>query len=255
MTNSMLFRGLAILTAVAGIGMIGVTQFVVRPHIKRIVSEGEINKNNWQQQVARADRLASDFKEAETKLSGAQRSRHEAGSQLAAASAMHDQQKGRAEKLEKGLDVTRRELNGAQQDLAAWRKFSTPVETFGQVLESERQLRKKTAILQQELLTLQAENKRLRNLMIMSESFGEPKNPAMPGVKGSIVAVDPKWSFVVLDVGEKAGAKHRGVFMVTRGGKLIGQVQVARVELDRCIANVMPGWQFGELMEGDRVVF
>jgi hypothetical protein len=43
--------------------------------------------------------------------------------------------------------------------------------------------------------------------------------------------------------------------MVSRGGKLIGKVKVATVHAERSIANVMPGWKLGELMEGDQVIF
>jgi len=253
MTNSTLFRGFVILTAVAGIGMVGVTQFVVRPHIQRIADGREVSKRNWEQQVARANKLAGDLKETETKLAGAKQSLDEAGSQLAAASAMADRQKGHADTLEKDLDATRRELNETQQELAAWRTISSPVETLSKVIESEKRLREKNAVLQEELRGLQAENRRLGNLVIMSTFSDEA--PPMPGVQGSILAVDPKWNFVVLDVGEKAGAKQRGVFLVSRRGKLIGKVRVATVQADRCIANAMPGWQFGELMEGDQVVF
>ena len=155
--------------------------------------------------------------------------------------------------LEKNLDATRRVLNETQQELAAWRTISTPVETLSKVIESEKRLRKETESLREELLALEAENRRLGHWVTVCTTSDE--TPPMAGVQGSILAVDPKWNFVVLDVGEKAGAKQKGVFMVSRGGKLIGKVQVATVQADRSIANVMPGWQLGELMEGDRVIF
>ncbi len=249
-TNSMLFRGFVILTAVAGIGMIGVTQCMVRPHIRRIVDEREVNKRNRQQQVERANQLVGDLKETEAKLASAQLSLNEAGSQLAAARAVADQQKALADLLEKDLEATRRKLNEAHQDLAAWKVFAIPCDALRQVVESEKRLR-------EELLVLEAKNRRLKNQVITQViicGFSD-EVPPMPGVRGSILAVDPKWNFVVLDVGEKAGAKQRGVFMVSRSGKLIGKVQVASVQSDRSIANVMPGWQLGELMEGDQVTF
>ncbi|HMJ65921.1 MAG TPA: hypothetical protein VK615_11275 [Candidatus Binatia bacterium] len=245
----MLFRGFVILTAVAGIGMVALTQFAVRPHIKRIVDERDVNKRNWQREIARADKLASALKQTETQLAGAQQALDESGKQLAVARAMADQQKGRADTLAQNLDATRRELNETQQSLAAW-TFEIPVEKVGQVIASEKRLRQETAILQEELRVLVAENTRLKIGCTFSD---EP--PPMPGVKGSILAVDPKWNFVVLDVGEKAGAKPHGVFMVSRAGKLIGKVKVATVQSERSIANVMPGWQFGEVMEGDQVIF
>jgi hypothetical protein len=247
------FRVFAILAAAAGIGMVGVTQFMVRPHIKRIAHERDVSKHNWQQEESRANKLAAYLKDSETKLAAAHRSLDETQRQLAAASAMADQQKGLADTLQNDLDATKRKLNETQQDLAAWKALTIPVETMGQVIESEKRLRQENTVLRGELQILQAENRGRGNLVIACTFSNEP--PPMPGVQGSILAVDPKWNFVVLDVGEKAGAKPRGVFMVSRGGKLIGKVKVATVQADRCIANVLPGWQFGELMEGDQVIF
>jgi hypothetical protein len=232
--------------------MVGATQLLVRPHIKRIVEQREVHKRNWQQELARANNVASDLRETETKLADARQALDESARQLALANATADRQKSRAGALEENLDATRRELAETQQRYAAWKALGIPVETVKLVIDSEKQLREETAVLREELRVVLAENRRLGILVAAYATSGEVP---MPGVKGSIVAVDPKWNFVVLDVGEKAGAKPRGVFMVSRQGKLIGKVKVATVQPDRSIANVMPGWQFGELMEGDQVIF
>jgi hypothetical protein len=66
--------------------------------------------------------------------------------------------------------------------------------------------------------------------------------------------VDPKWDFVVLDVGEKQNVVPHGVMMVSRDGKLIAKVKIVSVQTDRSIANIMPSWRLGEVMEGDLVL-
>ncbi|MEY2407983.1 MAG: hypothetical protein QOF48_653 [Verrucomicrobiota bacterium] len=65
--------------------------------------------------------------------------------------------------------------------------------------------------------------------------------------------VDPKWDFMVLDVGSKLGLKERGVLLVSRNGTLVAKVRVTNVQPDRCIANIMPGWKLKDVMEGDLV--
>jgi cell shape-determining protein MreC len=65
--------------------------------------------------------------------------------------------------------------------------------------------------------------------------------------------VDPKWQFVVLDVGEDQGIIKDGELLVSRDGKLVAKVVVRSVEKGRSIANLMPGWTFGEVVEGDLV--
>ena len=42
--------------------------------------------------------------------------------------------------------------------------------------------------------------------------------------------------------------------LVNRNGKLVAKVKVRSVQKDRCIANVLPGWQLGDVMEGDQVL-
>lgn len=76
-----------------------------------------------------------------------------------------------------------------------------------------------------------------------------------PGTKGNIVAVDPKYDFVILDIGEQQGVLPRAQMLVNRDGKLIGKVQITTVEPNRSVANVLPQWKQDEVMEGDQVLF
>ena len=72
-------------------------------------------------------------------------------------------------------------------------------------------------------------------------------------LKGKVVVVDPKWDFVVLDIGDDQGVLEDGELLVSRDGKLVAKVVVRTVEKDRCIANIVPGWKLGEVFEGDEV--
>ena len=79
-----------------------------------------------------------------------------------------------------------------------------------------------------------------------------PEPPPLPSeLKGKVLACDPKWGFLVLDVGESAGALPRGELLVSRQGKLVAKVKISRVEKDCCIANLLPNWNIAEVMEGD----
>ncbi len=68
-----------------------------------------------------------------------------------------------------------------------------------------------------------------------------------------MLVADPRYDFVVLDIGEKQGVLEDGKLLVNRNGKLIAKVKIKSVQADRCIANVMPGWKLGDVMEGDQV--
>ena len=79
--------------------------------------------------------------------------------------------------------------------------------------------------------------------------------PLPAGLKGKILVVDPKWDFVVLDIGEAQGVLQNGVMMVSRNSKLVAKVKIMSVESNRSIANIIPNWKLGEVMEGDLVLY
>ncbi len=47
---------------------------------------------------------------------------------------------------------------------------------------------------------------------------------------------------------------ENGELLLNRKGKLVAKVIIRSVQKDRCIANVEPGWQLGEVMEGDLAI-
>ena len=69
-----------------------------------------------------------------------------------------------------------------------------------------------------------------------------------------VLAVDPKWRFVVLDAGEDQGMVPSAELLVNRGGKLVTKVRVKSVEKNCCVADLMTGWDLVEAMEGDRAI-
>jgi hypothetical protein len=73
------------------------------------------------------------------------------------------------------------------------------------------------------------------------------------GLRGKILQVDPKWDFVVVNVGGDQGVLPDGELLISREGKLVAKVIVTSMEKDRCIANLVPGWKLGEIFEGDQV--
>jgi hypothetical protein len=73
-------------------------------------------------------------------------------------------------------------------------------------------------------------------------------------LRAKVVAADPKWHFVVLDAGEKAGVVERGEVLLSREGKLLARARVSRVDAEQSIANVLPGWEMKDIVEGDSAI-
>jgi hypothetical protein len=75
-----------------------------------------------------------------------------------------------------------------------------------------------------------------------------------PNLVGKVLQVDPKWEFVVINVGSDQGVLARAEMLVNRGGRLVTKVKIRRVEKDHCIGDIMPGWTLTEVNEGDQVI-
>ena len=73
----------------------------------------------------------------------------------------------------------------------------------------------------------------------------------VPNEKGGTVSViDTATDKVVGEI--EAGVKPRGL-AVSRDGKLVAKARVTSVRQDRCVASLVPGWEFSEVLEGDIV--
>jgi hypothetical protein len=207
--------------------------------------------------VSLNNRLAAQIaarEKAETDLVGA---RQEANKTLIALtrtanaletkSAQVSAQDDQIAKLTSHTKKLQEEWDNAQAELAAYKSLMTPE----QVANAAKQIN----TLENSLATVNEENallvRRVKSLQKYLPGYVcTVRLP--PDLSTKVLAVDPKWRFVVLDAGEDQGVFERGELLVSRGGKLVAKIRVSRVEKNRCIANVMDGWALSELMEGDR---
>jgi hypothetical protein len=52
----------------------------------------------------------------------------------------------------------------------------------------------------------------------------------------------------------RKGVLPRGTLLVSRDSKLVAKLKVDRVQEERSIANIVAGWKFAEIREGDQVL-
>jgi flagellar biosynthesis GTPase FlhF len=171
---------------------------------------------------------------------------------LAQVTSRANTQEERANRNEADLSDTRSKLTDAQRDVAAWQALGIPVEQVRTRLAELIKAKTAMAALDDEKKVLIRQvNYVKERLAIYEDKNTVPDLP--PGLKGKVVAVDPKWDFVVLDIGGNQGVVPRGQLLVNRDGKLVAKLRVVSVDADRSIANVMPEWSQGQVMAGDTV--
>ena len=244
----MSLRVLLILIIGIGLASIAVTRFVLRPHLRQIVTERNKNLQDYQVEQRLHSQTKGKLKDSQAKLQQTEANLSGARTQLAAAQTRAAEQEQRAATLARDLTRTKQELAGAKADLAAWQAPGIPVEQLKAIMAELKKLRSQNEARQEEVALLAAIAKKNR-----PTDDGDPALPA--GLKGKVLTVDPKFDFVVLDIGAEKGAQPRGVLLVAREGELVGKVRVASVQSERSIANIIPGWKLREIKEGDQVLY
>ena len=158
-----------------------------------------------------------------------------------------------AAKLTVQLKDTTKQRDDANAEVATWNALGIPVEQVKKVIAQNKESQEQIEAQKSEIKLLTTKNKSLENeLAYYRDPEYRVKLPE--GLKGNVVISDPKWDFVVVNIGEDQGVLERGELLVNREGKLVAKVRVFRVEKNRSIANLVSGWKIGEVIEGDSVI-
>jgi myosin heavy subunit len=150
-------------------------------------------------------------------------------------------------------DKARKERDDAQAELAAYQGTGLKPEQIVAMNKQYKALEDENKQLAQTAQRRQQQIVKLNNRLSLYEDR-EYIVPLPAGLKGKVLITDPKWSFVVLNIGQDQGVKEQGELLVNRNGKLVAKVRVRSVQQNRSIANVVQGWQLGDVMEGDQVI-
>jgi vacuolar-type H+-ATPase subunit I/STV1 len=247
----MLLRIFLIVSILAGAGIGAINHFMVKPHVEGIISER--NKQEKRAQTAE-DSLAKTNKvlaSTQNQLKSTKATLSETEQQLTSTRRKLTDESAKLAETKTDLESTKKDLNDTRIELGAWKNFGLTVDQVKDVIADGKRLKVANDVLEEEKLVLQKIiDKQARQLSSLLTNQ-ELEAPLPAGLKGNVLVVDPKWDFVVLDVGEKQNVVQNGVLMVSRNGKLIAKIKVVSVQPERCIANIMPQWRLGDVMEGD----
>ncbi len=201
----------------------------------------------------------SDLSSTKTKLAKTQSDLAQTQSDLADTKADRDKQIARADEQTKRADELSDKLTKVSQDrddaqnaLAAYKATELTPEQVFRLAKDLKNARSEIDVVNGEKVVLLHTIGRLTNEL--AKYVGPDQFVKLPAdLHGKVLVVDPKWDFVVLNIGEDQGLITQGELLVSRQGKLVAKVIVRSVEKDRSIANLVPGWKLGDMIEGDEV--
>jgi hypothetical protein len=243
---------IAILAALAA----GVVNFtVVKGKIDKLTSDRNdqrSQKEQAQHELASTKKTLKQTQESldqsKQDLATAQKAEQKAEDNLTAANTKIDDLNGR-------LTKTTQQRDDAQTQLGAYKNTGLTPPEVDALNKNLKDTQQALEVANEEKLVLSHMVARLNNqIQELIGTNGAYVVKLPPGLKGTVMAVDPKWDFVVLNVGEDQGVLPDGELLVSRDGKLVAKVIVRSVQKDRSIANLVPGWQLGEIIEGDEVI-
>jgi cell shape-determining protein MreC len=240
----------AILAAIAA----GVLNFVsVKTKIETVVAEREDFHKKYDDTSTKLAKTTKDLDSTKKELDSTKTELASTKEELGKTQTELAAQTKKAGELTDKLAKSTQDLNDARANLAAYVATGyTPeqIVSFGNQLKKAQEDFAGSA---EENKVLSKELKKTKDELARYLPGWRP--PVLPAsLKGKVLVTDPKWNFVVLDVGEKQNVEQFGEMLVTRNGKLVAKLSVRSVEPDRCIANILPDWKLGEVLEGDTVI-
>jgi hypothetical protein len=220
--------------------------------LKDSLAASETAKTEAQTAQAKA---VEESKKLKTTLEATTKDLAEKTNRLAFAEAGLKEQQKRADRASAELVTTTQERNEARQELNKWTALGLAPEKIRDELDAKKRL-------ETERVAIETEKKLLSQNLVRATAKLRQYEPdeaevVLPlGTKGKVAAVDPKFDFVVLDIGANQGLLENAKMLVmNRDGKLVAKVKITKVEPNRAIANIMPEWKQDDVNEGDLVVY
>lgn len=248
----MVLRISLIVAILAGLGAGYMAYYEFSQQIPAIQKQRDDEKTAKNNEITAHNKTKADLKATNAVLVLTRQELADTKSERDKAVARADAESKRADDLSAKLTKANADLQDAQNELAEYKSSGL---TPDQVVHLEKNLKDA----QTEIIAIKGEMLVLnRSLIAVRARLAKYEGPVtwveLPSaLKGSVLVVDPKWDFVVLDVGADKGAIQDGEMLVSRDGKLVAKVVIRSVQKDRCIANIIPGWKLGPVIEGDVV--
>jgi hypothetical protein len=248
----MLLRISLIIAILAGLGAGVVSYLEVSDKIPALVAQRDDEKSAKEATNAVLVATQTTLKKTQADLTQTKQDLADTQADRDKQIARADEQTKRADELSDKLTKVTQDRDEAQNSLAAYKATELTPEQVFKLAKDLKNAREEVAVVNGEKVILLHTIGRLTNEL--AKYVGPDQFVKLPAeLHGKILVVDPKWDFVVLNIGEDQGLISQGELLVSRQGKLVAKVIVRSVEKDRSIANLVPGWKLGEMIEGDEV--
>ncbi|MCU0788471.1 MAG: hypothetical protein MUC91_09845 [Verrucomicrobia bacterium] len=249
----MLTRVCLIAAIVFGVAVATINLWKVREVIVTTRNERDYEKGQKEQALSDLSQTRRELEDTKDELAQTKQNLETTTAERDGLRSTNDQLTKQNRSLQENLKRTTQERNDAQAELAAWEALGITVDQVKVLIAATKAAEEALQVAKEENRILDGELKKAKNqlALLLIEDY---KVPLPPNLKGKVLVADPKWEFVVLDIGEDDGLLEQGELLVNRDGRLVAKVRVQSVQKGRSIANLVNGWKLGDVAEGDLVI-
>jgi len=251
----MLLKISLLIAVIAGLGVAGLNIGLIKGKIDTLKEDRDTKTKERDEARTSLAKTTKELKDTKTELATTKDNLKTTTEAKDTAEAQVADLTKKNEGLADNLKKTQEKLSATSDKLASWDAFGITPDVMKKKLDAINAVtaQRDTFATENRVLVGKVANLTAKINDLINPDTDGPQMPA--GLKGKILVADPKYDFVVLDIGQKQGVVDAGRFLVNRNGKLVAKLKVQTVEANRCIANVMPGWKLGDVFEGDQVIY
>jgi len=248
----MLLRISLIVAILAGLGAGGIGYYEWSTQIPALKDQRDKEHEAKVSEIAAHTKTKGELKKTQAQLTQTQTELADTKSERDKATARAEAQAKRADDLSDKLAKTTAERDEAANQLASYKASDLTPDQVVKLKKTLLDAQAQIDAINGEKMVLSRELVKTKTRLLMYE---DPEHfvKLRADLRGKVVVVDPKWDFVVVNIGDEQGAIQDGEMLVSREGKLVAKVIIRTVQKDRSIANIVPGWKLGEPIEGDDV--
>lgn len=252
--------GLSILLLVLS-GLFGVLNVQKSRSVRTVIEEKETARQNAENRrfaqekelkarEAKVSEASAKFAETENKIAAAQADLAKAETEKADLQAKIHADETQIAQLQKRI-----EENGAKPAAEATAPGSSTAELQAQLDDARKQLEGAEA--EKALLADKIRSVQERGAQLEEEKKRRVVASSNPGVRGTVLAVNQAYNFVVLSLGGRQGVEANSEMLVLRGGTLIGKIRVSSVEPATAIGDIISSSlaRGVQVQPGDTVIY
>jgi hypothetical protein len=256
-TSKTLIISSAVLLAFAAV--FGILNVQKTRGLRTEVSESEAARKTADQvRISREKQLkareeavaAATAKFSDTKAKGAG-----AEAELLKAQAERNDLQAKVRANETEIADLRRRIEEAEKKPGPVPSTAAPSELQAQLEDAKKQL--DAAEREKVLLADKMRSSQERASQPQAEKKHHPTSGGVPGIRGTVLAVNQAYNFVVLSLGGRQGVEANSEMLVLRGGSFIGKIRISSVEPATAIGDIITSSlaRGVQVQPGDTVVY